>query len=83
MRTTQNQADKLAAPIELNLSNRITLRKGEAASVLGISERKLHDLLKSDQLTSLKVGRAVLIPVAELQAFISNRLEGQEGGCEI
>ncbi|MBO6740608.1 MAG: helix-turn-helix domain-containing protein [Phycisphaerales bacterium] len=57
---------------------RYTLRKHEAANALGISERKVHDLLKSGELPSFKVGRVVLIPVAGVQAFIASQI--QTGG---
>jgi len=53
---------------------RLTFRKWEAAKALGVSERTLHDLLKSGQIKSLKLNRAVLIPVAELEAFISRNV---------
>lgn len=54
--------------------DRLALRKPEAARVLGISERKLHDLLMSRELPSFKIGRAVLIPVEGIEAFISHRV---------
>jgi len=57
---------------------RYTLRKHEAANALGISERKVHDLLKSGELPSFKVGRVVLIPVAGVRAFIAAQV--QSGG---
>ncbi|MDF1808217.1 MAG: helix-turn-helix domain-containing protein [Phycisphaerales bacterium] len=57
---------------------RLTLRKREAAKALGVSERTLHDLLKSGQIGSFKLDRAVLIPFAELEAFIERH--SQTGG---
>lgn len=57
---------------------RFALRKHEVASALGISERKVHDLLKSGELPSFKVGRVVLIPVAGVRAFIAAQV--QTGG---
>tara|TARA_R110002072_G_scaffold42064_12_gene118126 strand:+ start:76951 stop:77166 length:216 start_codon:yes stop_codon:yes gene_type:complete len=50
--------------------SRLTLRKTEAAKALGVSERTLHKLLKTEQIGSFKLDRAVLIPVSELEAFI-------------
>lgn len=50
---------------------RLTLRKSEAARALGISERTLHNLLKSGQIGSFKLNRAVLIPIAEIESFIT------------
>ena len=58
---------------------RLTFRKWEAAKALGVSERTLHDLLKSGQIKSFKLNRTVLIPVVELEAFITQRT-GEEGG---
>ncbi len=52
---------------------RLTLRKREAANALGVSERTLHTLLKSGQIGSFKLDRIVLIPVAELEAFIARK----------
>lgn len=52
---------------------RLTLRKSEAAAALGVSQRTLHNLLKSGQIGSFKLNRAVLIPVAELEAFIARK----------
>ena len=59
-------------------STRFTFRKDEVASTLGISERKVHDLIKSGELPSFKVGRVVLIPVAGVRAFIAAQV--QTGG---
>lgn len=53
--------------------DRLTLRKREAARALGVSERTLHTLLSTGAIPSLKVGRAVLIPLDGLQAFIDCR----------
>ncbi|MBL4591796.1 MAG: helix-turn-helix domain-containing protein [Phycisphaerales bacterium] len=52
---------------------KLTLRKAEAAIALGVSERTLHKLLKTEQIGSFKLDRAVLIPVAELEAFIARK----------
>lgn len=65
-------------PINNSNDTRLTLRKSEAARALGVSDRTLHELLKSGQIGSFKLGRAVLIPVAEIKAFIS--LGIQSGG---
>jgi len=58
---------------------RLTLRKHEAAKTLGVSERTLHTLLKSGQIGSFKLDRIVLIPVAELEAFIARKGELADG----
>ena len=66
MGAAMNNPSLNPAPSDL----RLTLRKHEAAKALGVSERTLHTLLKSGQIGSIKLDRIVLIPVAELQAFI-------------
>ncbi len=68
----------MSEPTYNSLEPRLTLRKSEAARVLGVSERTLHNLLKSGRIGSFKVDRAVLIPVAEIEAFIA--LGIQRGG---
>ena len=52
---------------------RYTLRKHEAAQSLGVSERTIHDLLKSGEIPSFKMGRVVLIPIEGIIAYIADR----------
>ena len=61
----------MTKPTHASTETRLTLRKSEAARALGISERTLHNLLKSGQIGYFKLNRAVLIPVAEIEAFIT------------
>ena len=68
---------QLNSPNSGSSPQRMTLRKSEAAAALGVSPRTLHALLQSGQIGSFKLDRIVLIPVAELQAFIA-RKGGQE-----
>ncbi len=56
-------------------SHRITLRPREAARALGIGERTLRDLLRSGAIAHIRLERAVLIPLADLEAFVADRLE--------
>jgi len=72
-----------AQPLPITAPNvptteRLTLRKGEAAQALGVSERTIHTLVQSGELPSLKMGRVVLIPVAGIQTFIASQV--QTGG---
>lgn len=60
------------------IPERLTLRKAEAARALGVSERKLHDLLMDGEIPHIKLSRVVLIPVEGIRAFISAR--SQNGG---
>lgn len=74
MNNWQPTAPASAQPTEL----RLIYRKWEAANALGVSPRTLHDLLKSGKIKSFKVNRAVLIPVAEIKAFIANGIQNAE-----
>lgn len=53
-------------PTQIDLANRITLRKNEAAEALGISERTLVDLTKRNEVPHIKLAGAVLYPVQAL-----------------
>ncbi|MCH7867920.1 MAG: helix-turn-helix domain-containing protein [Myxococcales bacterium] len=50
---------------------RVALRPREAAEALGISERKLRDLLP--ELPHLRLGGVVLIPITELKDWLAER----------
>lgn len=49
---------------------RLTLRPKEAAKALGVSVRTLRKLIKAGEVPASKINRAVLIPIAGLEAFI-------------
>lgn len=44
-----------------------------AAKALGLSRSKTYELIQSGDLSTVKIGRRTLIPVASLNAFVSNR----------
>jgi len=52
----------------------LLLSTTEAARRLGISRAYIYELLATNQLASLKVGKRRLIPDAECQRFIAARL---------
>lgn len=62
-------------PTRPDLADRITLRPRDAARALGISERTLRDLLGSGAIAHMRLKRAILIPRADLEAFVAARLE--------
>jgi hypothetical protein len=64
--TSRPEASK---PIEL--STRLALRPREAAAALGICERTLREL--QPELPTVRVGRSLLYPVRELEAWLSRR----------
>ncbi len=67
---------------ETNLSQPLAYRPREAAKVLGISERTLWQLTHDGKVPCVRLGtgkrRAVLYPVAELQAWLSREANGGE-----
>ena len=72
--TTQN--------ISKQNSQRLTLRPREAAVALGVSERTLRSLVRSGEIPHAKLDRAVLIPIAGLEAFIASKMETAEGDIQ-
>ena len=58
---------------------KILMRPKEAAESLGLGLSKTYALLASGELPSIRVGRSIRIPVAELHAWVRARQEdGQE-----
>ena len=54
----------------------LAVRPREAAQMLGLSERALWTLTKRGDVPIVRVGRAVLIPVDGLRAFLAKSVEG-------
>ena len=54
---------------------RLAFRPREAAEALGISERKLRDLLP--ELPHIRRGGVILIPVAPLEAWLAREAEAE------
>jgi len=53
----------------------LALRPPEAAQALGISERLLWDMTKRGEVPHLRLGRAVVYPVAALDRWLAERAE--------
>lgn len=64
----------------------IALRPREAAKALGISPRLLWQLTHDGAIPCVRVGsgrrRAVLYPMAELQAWLSQQANAAKGGID-
>ena len=60
--------------------DRLALRPREAAEALGLSERKLRELLP--ELPHIRVGGAVLLPVEGLRAWLREQAEAEQGRVE-
>ncbi len=66
------------APEErLHLADRLALRPKEAAQALGLSERKLREVLP--QLPHVRVGGAVLLPVEALRSWLEQQAKVEPG----
>ncbi len=50
---------------------RKSVRPAEAAELLGVCRDTVYVLIRSGQLRSVKAGRARLIPIAAIDAFLS------------
>lgn len=48
----------------------------EAAQSLGLSRRALYGLMDRGQLTTVKLGKRRLVPVAELERLVSTQTQG-------
>ena len=62
------RVDASALPVSL------AYRTAAAAKAIGICERKLRVMTKAGIVPHIKMGRAVLYPVAELQAWLSKKV---------
>ncbi len=56
--------------------DRILLRVNEAATLMGLSKSYVHRLILSGDLPYVRFGRAVRIPLDDLQRWIASRIEG-------
>jgi excisionase family DNA binding protein len=65
----------IAPPVALPMdgSPKLALRPAEAAEALGLSRAELYRHIQSGELVSFKVGKARLIAVDDLRAFIAAR----------
>ena len=57
-----------------NLTPKLLLTIEEAARALSLSRSLLYDLLMSNQIVSIKIGRARRIPVAALMAYVQQQI---------
>ena len=53
-----------------NEMDRLLLRPDEAAEVLGVGRSKLYELLAAGDLPSVRIGRAVRVPVSALERWV-------------
>lgn len=60
----------------IDLSTRLALRPREAAAASGICERALRTL--QPELPCVRIGRSLLYPVRELEAWLSRRARAEK-----
>ena len=62
----------------------LALRPREAAKALGISPRHLWQLTQDGEIPCVRLGsgtrKTVLYPVAQLQAWLAQKIDSKEGG---
>lgn len=63
-------------PDLLTTAKRLALRPKEAATALGISERKLWSLTASNEIPHCRIGRAILYPTDQLREWLAQQVKG-------
>lgn len=58
--------------------NRLTVYVAEAAELLGLGRNTTYDLVRSGRLRSVRVGRRLVIPRSEIDAFLEREALGGE-----
>lgn len=53
------------------MTNRLTLSVEEAAELLGIGRGLAYELVRTHQIPSLRLGRRVVVPRAQLEAMVA------------
>ena len=56
----------------------LALRPKAAANALGISERLLWSKTNSQEIPHVRLGKAILYPVAALEAWLAKQAEGSK-----
>lgn len=46
------------------------------AQLIGVGQTLVKQLIRTGQLRAIKIGRRTIIPVAEIEAFVQRRLDG-------
>jgi excisionase family DNA binding protein len=59
---------------------RLALRPREAAQALGIGERLLWSMTNRGEIPHLKLGKAVLYPIGELERWLAERAQKKGRG---
>ena len=54
--------------------NRLLLRPAEAGEAIGIGRSKIYELLAAGVIPSVRIGKAVRVPVSSLERFVAEQL---------
>ncbi len=75
--------DRPTAPAKIDHKGqdcpRLALRPKDAARALGIGERLLWSMTNRGEIPHIKLGKAVLYPIAELERWLAERVRRQGG----
>ena len=71
-----------AAPV-IRPTDRLLLRPIEAAEMLGIGRSTMFAMIAKGEIPTVRFGRAVRVPLAQLKAWLSKRIEEAEPWDEI
>lgn len=55
------------------MTNRLLLRPNEAAELLAVGRSKLYELIAAGEVPSVKIGRSLRVPAAELEQWVTER----------
>ena len=56
---------------------RLLLKPMEAAVALGIGRQKIYELIATNKIPTIQLGRSTMIPLEELRAWIRRETKGQ------
>lgn len=69
-------ANVMPEPDHANAATRLALRPKDAAKALGIGERLLWSWTSQKLIPHVRIGKAILYPVAELERWLSEQATG-------
>jgi excisionase family DNA binding protein len=61
---------------------RVVVSYFDAAEMLSVSDRTIWAMVRDGRLKALRIGRAVRIPVAEIERFVREHSQVLDGGAE-
>jgi len=77
--TSRESRPKRMAESAGDATPRLALRPKEASKALGIGPRLLWSMTNRGEIPHIKLGKAVLYPVAELERWLSERAQRKGG----